>query len=409
MTTFPYPFAYAGGIPFHGAAMVAASAIESSPRRTPEAQPRIDKVRVLHLINGEHYAGAERVQDLLALRLPAQGVEAGFVCVKPNRFAAARKSQSTPLFNAPMGFRGDPRPIAHIARLIREHGYQVLHTHTVRTAMIGRCAALLAGVPMVHHMHCQTSVEVDRHVFNWMNARLEGLCLTGVSAIIAVSDSIADYMRRQGLAGSHVHVVPNGVPGQPQLPARSAPTGTWTIGTIAMFRPRKGLETLIDAVALLHEQGLPVRLKAVGRFETPQYEGDVHEHVHRRGLDHIVEWAGFRSDVPAAIAEMDVMVLPSLVSEGMPMVVLEAFAAGTPAVGSRVPGITDVIRDHIDGLLAEPGDCYDLARALGRLMRNPLEWSHLRQAAFERHAEQYTDARMAEGVAEVYRQVLARR
>ena len=221
--------------------MVAASTLEAAAREQAEAPARATtgKPRVLHLINGEHYAGAERVQDLLALQLPGQGGEAGFVCVKPNRFAAARKSQETPLFEAPMGFRGDPRPIGKIAQLIRQHGYNVLHTHTVRTAMIGRFAALLAGVPMVHHMHCQTSVEVDRHFFNWMNARLEGACLTGVSAIIAVSDSIADYLHRQGISGSHVHVIPNGVPGVLQLPERAAPQGTWTIGTIAMFCPRK--------------------------------------------------------------------------------------------------------------------------------------------------------------------------
>ena len=149
-----------------------------------------------------------------------------------------------------------------------------------------------------------------------------------------------------------------------------------------------------------------MRLKAVGRFETPLYDAVMRDHVHHRGLDDVVEGAGFRSDVPAALAETDMMVLPSLVSEGMPMVVLEAFAAGTPAVGSRVPGITDVIRDHVDGLLADPGDSYDLAPALGRLMPNPLERTALRRAAYERHAERFTDARMAEGVADVYRQVL---
>ncbi|HEY2148536.1 MAG TPA: hypothetical protein VGH32_11400 [Pirellulales bacterium] len=67
-------------------------------------------VRVLHIINGEHYAGAERVQDQLALRLPEFGYEVGFACVKPNRFAKMRSAQASPLVAIPMRSRLDLRP-----------------------------------------------------------------------------------------------------------------------------------------------------------------------------------------------------------------------------------------------------------------------------------------------------------
>jgi hypothetical protein len=59
---------------------------------TPRAAtpPRIAATRVLHVINGEHYSGAERVQDLLASYLPDAGYEVGFACVKPGRFSQVR-------------------------------------------------------------------------------------------------------------------------------------------------------------------------------------------------------------------------------------------------------------------------------------------------------------------------------
>src|SRR5262245_25079120 len=91
-------------------------------------------IRVLHLVNGEHYSGAERVQDLLARQLPRLGCEVGFVCVKPRRFPAARESKNAPLVEMPMHGRFDIRIAKQIAELIEDDGYDLVHTHTPRTA-----------------------------------------------------------------------------------------------------------------------------------------------------------------------------------------------------------------------------------------------------------------------------------
>ena len=85
---------------------------------------------------------------------------------------------------------------------------------------------------------------------------------------------------------------------------------------------------------------------------------------------------------------MDVLVLPSLISEGMPMSLLEAMAAGVPVVGTRVDGVVDVIRDRIDGLLARPGDAEDLAVALGQIICGDVDWRGMRIAAHRRQAYQ---------------------
>ncbi len=82
------------------------------------APPAIGTARVLHLINGEHYSGAERVQDLLARELPQFGYEVGFGCVKPLRFPAAREAKTAPLFEFPMRGRFDLRVVKKIVRLV---------------------------------------------------------------------------------------------------------------------------------------------------------------------------------------------------------------------------------------------------------------------------------------------------
>ncbi|HEY2148286.1 MAG TPA: glycosyltransferase family 4 protein, partial [Pirellulales bacterium] len=232
----------------------------------------------------------------------------------------------------------------------------------------------------------------------------------GKAAIIAVSESVRRHLRTCGYAKRTVHVVPNGVPARSELLERtSSPRGVWTIGTLAMFRPRKGIEVLLVAVGMLRSRGMSVRLRAVGPFETPDYERETKAFAARLGLSEAVEWAGFRRDVNAELDAMDVFVLPSLISEGMPMSVLEAMAAGVPVVGTRVDGVVDVIRDRINGLLASPGNADDLARALAEIIRGDVDWSVLRQNAHRRHAETYSDRRMAAGVAAIYDDLLAGR
>jgi glycosyltransferase involved in cell wall biosynthesis len=374
------------------------------------APPRVENrtARVLHLINGEHYSGAERVQDLLALRLPEFGFAADFACLKLNRFGACRQAQSAELFDLPMRSRIDLGPAYKVAALVRRNRYRVLHSHTPRAAMIGRVAAALTGVPLVHHVHSPTAVDSTHRWRNRFNTTVERLSLGRVAGVIAVSSSLREYARRQGIDPQVIHVVPNGVPTQGPLADRLAPTGTWTVATVALFRPRKGLEILIEALSFARSEGLPIRLRAVGGFETPEYEAQIRRQVDRLQVGDYIDWTGFTQNVTGELARSDLFVLPSLFGEGLPMVVLEAMAAGVPVVATRVEGIPEAVRDGVDGLIAAPGDPRELAKAIARFVRGEADWRAIRASAHRRQAEKFSDRSMAEGVAEVYRRVLER-
>jgi glycosyltransferase involved in cell wall biosynthesis len=368
------------------------------------ATPVTPRFRILHLINGEHYSGAERVQDLLAERLPELGFDVGFVCVKPDRFPEIRRSRA-PLYGIPMRSRFDLRAIAGVCRIIREEGYQILHAHTPRTLLLSRIAAAITGRPLVYHVHSPTARDSTRSLQNRLNAASERLCLWGNSRLVAVSSSLGAYMRSLGYAAERVTVVPNGVP-QGDPPPRQQPHGEWTLGTVALFRPRKGTEVLLEAIALLRSAGHAVRLRAVGAFETIEYEKLLKDRAQTLAIEDAVDWVGFRRDVNAELQRLDLFVLPSLFGEGLPMVVLEAMAAGVPVAATRVEGVPEAIRDGLDGVLAAPGDSADLARCIARILVGELAWSQLRQSALTRHAETFSDAAMARGVGEVYRRVL---
>jgi glycosyltransferase involved in cell wall biosynthesis len=363
--------------------------------------------RVLHVINGEHYSGAERVQDLLAGALPEMGFEVALACLKPDRFPKVRKHRAARLYEMPMRNRFDLRSVGRLVQLIRREDFRILHAHTPRTLLVAALASIITGAALVYHVHSPTSRDSTRRWRNRANAWIEWLGLLTTSATIAVSQSLGEHTRRNGPNGRKVTVVPNGVPGRPPRSARPLGEQAWTLGTVALFRPRKGVEVLLETLAKLRSEGLSVRLRAVGGFETPDYEREVKQLTEKLGLADAVDWTGFTEDVDAEWARIDLFVLPSLFGEGLPMVVLEAMAAGVPVVATRVEGVPEAIRDEEEGLLAEPGDSHSLAQAVGRVVRGEVEWFALRERALKRHAERFSDRSMAAGVAEVYRRVLA--
>ena len=366
-----------------------------------------ERVPVLHVINGEHYSGAERVQDLLAKCLPPCGFEVGIACVKPGRFSSERQTTSAPLFELPMKNKFDVGITKRLVQLVRRHSYRILHAHTPRTAVLTSLVSARCGVPMVYHVHSPTSRDCDRPWLNWVNNMVEWASLFKAQRVITVSHSLAEHMRQQGCSAELISVVPNGVPPLKNVVDRKPPGNKWVLGTVALFRPRKGIEVLLDAVATLRRRNFDVVLRAVGSFETSAYEAQLKNHSNRLGIDEHVCWAGFTRNVNAELSQMDLFVLPSLFGEGLPMVVLEAMAAGVPVVGTRVEGTPEVIRDGVDGVIVSPGDAEEMANKIAGVMRGKPGWRSLREQAIQRQAQCFSDVRMATGVADVYRQLLA--
>src|SRR5687767_12041799 len=193
--------------------------------------PAAKRIRVLHLVNGEHYSGAERVQDLLARQLPQFDCEVGFACVKPRRFPEARESRDTPLVEMPMRGRFDLRVVKRMVRLVHNERYDLIHAHTPRTALVGRLAARRAGVPFVYHVHSPAGRDSTRRVLNWINATVEWAAVREAERLITVSPSLREYMVGRGIDAERVTYVPNGVPIVSHVTERRRPADTWTLGT----------------------------------------------------------------------------------------------------------------------------------------------------------------------------------
>jgi glycosyltransferase involved in cell wall biosynthesis len=370
-----------------------------------QAQRKQRSAKVLHLINGEHFSGAERVQDLLAMALPEFGYEVGFACLKPDKFPQVRQSTDSELFDATMRSKFDLRCVSKVVSIFRENKYSVLHAHTPRTLLIARLAAGKLKCPLVYHVHSPVGRDSERGLANRINTWLESWSLRSVDRMICVSNSLAEYMKELGHHPDKIRVVCNGVAAIRDLPPRQLPCATWTIGTMALFRPRKGMEVLLDAVATLKTRGVNIRLRAVGPFETSGYETEIMNRVNALQIGDMIDWTGFQTDVNQQLRKMDLFVLPSLYGEGLPMVVLEAMANAVPVVASRVEGIPEAVRDGVDGLIFEPGSPADLADRLEGLIGDADRWQTMSHNCVEHQRSELSEQSMAKGVAGVYHEL----
>lgn len=374
-------------------------------RKRNSGIPESGLVSVLHVINGEHYSGAERVQDLLGNSLPEFGFKTSFACVKPGLFPTKRKCQKPVVYDVPMKHRFDFSVARKIAELIKQQDVRIVHAHTPRSAMVAAVAARKMGIPFVYHVHSPVSRDSTRWLVNRFNQWIEAWALRRATKIVTVSDSLKDYMLGLGFDEAKVVAIPNGVPVN-ATPKAKASRKSVTIGTVALFRPRKGTEVLIEALSNLRRSGLDANVLAIGPFETKSYENELKALADRLGVSEHITWAGFCDQVEPYFADMDLFVLPSLFGEGLPMVVLEAMANGTPIIASDVEGIPQAIRNGIDGLIVKAGAPIELADQIALLIHDRELREQLGESALDRQRESFSDVSMARKLSDVYRELV---
>lgn len=266
--------------------------------------------------------------------------------------------------------------LRRIAGYIEQNQIHVVHTHVLRPDILGGLAARLAHRPAVlstkHNMAYVRSQNgwLMRNLFYWPAMYLS-------DQIVTVTEALRQQtIERLRISPTRVTTIHNGIDAeryyQPDARAATrAALGLAPDAFVLTYTGRliggKGLEEVLRAAQPLVERHPACRVLIVG-------EGELQERLQQLAgelglLSHVV-FAGFRRDVPEVLAASDVFVLPSF-SEGLPLSVLEAMAAGKPVVVSRVGGVPEIVHDGETGLMIRPGDVPGLTAALLSLIEDP--------------------------------------
>jgi phosphatidylinositol alpha-mannosyltransferase len=286
-------------------------------------------------------------------------------------------------------------PVA-LRRELRSGRYDVVHVHEPLAPLVGWDATVFRGTPVVGTFHAYSAKPFPNQVATLLGARRR---FNQLSARIAVSEAAA-WTGRRWFGGEYV-IVPNGVDIEAAPQGAKPPSDELRLLFVGRAEERKGLPVLLAAFQALVEH-VPSRLTVVGADP---------EEIARRVADpelmsHI-DVLGKVSDsvLWKQLGEADVLCAPSLAGESFGMVLIEAMAAGTPVLASKIAGYSDVVTNGVDGILVPPADPQALAEELQLLAHEPERLVAMGEAG-RKSAERYAWPRIADEVTEVYERAI---
>jgi len=304
---------------------------------------------------------------------------------------------SLPLKSARRSLLSLLRIIAGLRRVVKREGVQIIHSHHRWTTFVASLLKRVLRTPVVSTYH-------------GIHQGKEALSLWGERVICVSEDARRHLVAHFGVEPAKTVVIFNGI-NPASFRGLHAPLNSGSrsgngkspcLTNVAQLIAVKGQQTLLNAMPYILARHPQARLKLVGR-------GPMEAELRRMASDlkiaAAVEFLGELADVRPVLAETDVFVMAS-VSEGMPMALLEALAAGVPAVATAVGGIPQILRHRETGCLVPVGDADRLATEIDFVLTHPLEKARMQRQGCTLVEREFSTEIMAGRTESVYREVI---
>jgi glycosyltransferase involved in cell wall biosynthesis len=281
--------------------------------------------------------------------------------------------------------------------VLKRNNINVVETFTADSNLLGLPLAWFAGVPVriaTHHGKLEKTYLWRQRFHSW-------LINSGIASImVAVSGQVFQMALETGIKNHRVIVIPNGIPlsstgNRDKGEVRQSlgiSMGKNFLISVGRLTSQKAHAVLVQAMKIVTREHPDTLLCIAG--DGPLRK-DLEEQVSSSSLNEYVNLLGERDDVANLLAAADIFVLPSR-SEGLPMALLEAMAAGLAVIASCIGGIEEVIMDGVSGLLVPPDEPVKLARAISQLISDPSARRKLGASARQVVEKGYTLDRMCE-------------
>jgi glycosyltransferase involved in cell wall biosynthesis len=305
----------------------------------------------------------------------------------------------------------DRKCAARLDAFSKQHQVDILHAHQYTPFFQAMLSRGLAGKRPVlfteHGRHFPDRPSRKRSIANRLMLRSNDR-LVGCGR--AVRQALID---NEGLPADRVQVIYNGVDldalAAAPSDARATIRSEFGMGAddfvavlVARLHQLKDHQTALRAVELARKTIPELRLLLAGDGEERPF---IEQTIRDSQLEDGVTLAGSRSDVASLLAASDAFLMTSI-SEGIPLTIIEAMAAGLPVVSTAVGGIPEMIEHGTTGLLAQAGDHQALADALIQLHRNPDQRSQIAEAGRQRARQQFSLNAMLDGYRQLYEEML---
>lgn len=329
-------------------------------------------MRILHTIPGRNWGGMEHRTIEQVRWLISHGHDVWLAAPEDGEPYGRALALGLPM--VPMNFDPPwhPATLRRLRAFVRANRVEVIDSHYTRDAKAALACLGLCAVVRSRHVNQPMKPSLVRRL-QWRAA----------DHVITVADCTRDHLLEIGLADPKRTTAIGGwaderffqladpVATRARLRGElDLPTDAFVLVCVAMLRPDKGQNHLIDALGLLKRRDLTpiVVLAGSPTAESAEYAAGLHAQVTENAVD--VRFLGYRDDISELMQMADTVVIPSL-TEAQPRVAVQAFATGRPVVASAVGGVPEIVRHGQTGWLVPPADPVALADAVATVMTQP--------------------------------------
>jgi len=372
----------------------------------------VKTVRVAHLIATNFFGGPERQVLTHARHVAHHGIDALIISFQEfgqeNQLLAAASLEGVP--NVALKARSPfhPGSIYELYRVLRARQINMLVTHGYKSNVVGRIASWAAGIPEIAVSRGWTG-ENDRIQ---LYEKIDRVFLRLADAVVAVSEGQRKKILACGVRPDKVRVIHNAIdlgayPGPAEKSVRAElgiPQTAILVATAGRLSPEKNHLGLVEAAKHVLAMLPDVYFVVFGEgFLRPELE----KAVAKAGIGHRFFLPGFRSDVRSFLHEIDIFVLPSH-TEGLPNVVLEAFACRKPVVATKVGGTPEVVQQDENGFLVPAGEMNQFAEAILKLASDPKLRRNMGDNGFEHVLAAFDYPGQTDAYVDVYSELLGK-
>jgi glycosyltransferase involved in cell wall biosynthesis len=372
-------------------------------------------IRLLKVVPTFMCGGTENQFMALGRSLDPDRFDLEFACLRRwGAFADEIAARHIPLLECNVtSFRSLSalRQQARLARYVTDRRIDIVHTYSFYGNLFAVPPARMAGVPVVI-----ASIRDRAPYLTPMQKRAQRWACRFADCILVNAVAVKEWLIGEGYDAAKIVVIPNGVElsrfdrtdaGESPFRGLGIPHGAPVVLVVSRLNPLKGIESFLEAAALVAPEFPTVRFVIAGDTNPNErpYWSTLTSLTVRLGLTDRLTFAGLRRDVPQLLSAATISVMPSL-NEALSNVVLESMAAGAPVVATRVGGTPEAIADGVNGLLVPPGDPRAMASAMAALLRDPSRARRLGDAARQSIDERFSMERMVSATAQLYEALL---